>query len=48
VGLSALRASLRERLERSPLMDAPRFARHLESTYRTLFQRWAEEPAAPR
>jgi len=40
--LSALRAGLRERLERSALMDAPRFARNLESQYRVAWQRWCE------
>jgi protein O-GlcNAc transferase len=32
--LAELRQELRPRLERSPLMDAPRFARHMESVYR--------------
>jgi predicted O-linked N-acetylglucosamine transferase (SPINDLY family) len=35
--LSALRAQLRSRLEASPLGDAARFARHLESAYRTVW-----------
>jgi protein O-GlcNAc transferase len=35
--LSLLRAQLRSRLEASPLGDAPRFARHLEATYRTVW-----------
>jgi predicted O-linked N-acetylglucosamine transferase (SPINDLY family) len=38
--LSGLRAGLRRRIERSPLMDAPRFARGVEAAYRTLWQRW--------
>lgn len=38
--LAALRASLRGRLERSPLMDAPRFARHLETAYREMWRDW--------
>jgi predicted O-linked N-acetylglucosamine transferase (SPINDLY family) len=34
VRLAALRKELRTRLERSPLMDASRFARHVELAYR--------------
>ncbi|MSU65771.1 MAG: hypothetical protein EXS38_06655 [Opitutus sp.] len=34
--LAALRAGLRERMQRSPLMDAPRFCRGIENAYRTL------------
>ena len=41
-GLSRLRASLRERLQRSPLMDAPRFAGNLEAAYRKAWRRWCE------
>jgi predicted O-linked N-acetylglucosamine transferase (SPINDLY family) len=35
--LAQLRQQLRSRLERSPLMDAPRFARHMEAIYRRLW-----------
>ena len=39
---AALRRSLRERLQASPLMDAPRFVRNLEALYREM---WAERKA---
>ncbi len=42
--LAELRASLRGRMEQSPLMDAPRFAHHLESAYRWMWRRWCETP----
>jgi predicted O-linked N-acetylglucosamine transferase (SPINDLY family) len=35
-----LRASLRERMRQSPLMDASRFARNVETTYIAMWQRW--------
>jgi protein O-GlcNAc transferase len=35
--LSVLRASLRQRMQDSPLMDAPRFARNVEAAYRSLW-----------
>ena len=38
--LSTLRRELRERMRRSPILDAPRFARNMESLYRTIWQRW--------
>jgi predicted O-linked N-acetylglucosamine transferase (SPINDLY family) len=38
--LGELRATLRERMQASPLMNAPRFARNLEAAYRTMWQRW--------
>ena len=38
--LAQLRATLRSRLQSSPLMDAPRFARDLETVYRSLWQQW--------
>jgi protein O-GlcNAc transferase len=38
--LATLRAGLRERMRRSPLMDGPRFARAIEAAYRTLWQCW--------
>jgi predicted O-linked N-acetylglucosamine transferase (SPINDLY family) len=43
--LADLRASLRPRMESSVLMDAPRFARQIESVYRTLWRHWCQHPA---
>jgi len=44
--LAQLRAHLRERLERSPLMDGQRFAHHMESLYRHLWQQYATSTAS--
>ena len=38
--LGALRASLRERMQASPLMDARRFAGNVESAYREMWKKW--------
>jgi protein O-GlcNAc transferase len=38
--LAVMRASLRERMRRSPLMDGPRFARHIGAAYREMWRRW--------
>ncbi|HEX4152352.1 MAG TPA: tetratricopeptide repeat protein [Steroidobacteraceae bacterium] len=48
--LAALRSSLRERLEASPLMDGARFARNIEAAYRTAWLQYVsgarrDEPA---
>ena len=40
--LCDLRATLRERMRASPLMDAPRFARNLETAYRNIWRRWCD------
>jgi predicted O-linked N-acetylglucosamine transferase (SPINDLY family) len=38
--LSDLRRTLRSRMETSVLMDAPRFARNIESAYRAMWRQW--------
>jgi predicted O-linked N-acetylglucosamine transferase (SPINDLY family) len=42
--LQELRSTLRERMQASPLMDAPRFARHIEAAYRQIWRRRRENP----
>ncbi len=42
--LATLRATLRERMQRSPLLDAPRFTRHLEAAFRTAWRYWCAQP----
>lgn len=41
--LASLRGGLRERMATSPLMDAPRFARHVEVAYRAAWTRWCQQ-----
>ncbi len=41
--LNALRLGMRERMQRSPLMDGPGFARGVENAYRGMFERWVKE-----
>jgi protein O-GlcNAc transferase len=45
--LAALRRELRDRIETSPIMDAPRFARDLESAFRAVWRAWCERRAEP-
>lgn len=45
--LTELRASLRQRMQSSPLMDAPRFARNMEAAYRTMWRKWCDASARP-
>ncbi|WP_350030142.1 tetratricopeptide repeat protein [Caballeronia sp. GAWG1-1] len=44
--LTELRSTLRARLERSPMMDAPRFTRNLEAAYRQMWRAWCASPGA--
>ena len=44
--LQALRSTLRQRMEESPLMDAPRFARGIEATYRQMWRTWCQSTPA--
>jgi predicted O-linked N-acetylglucosamine transferase (SPINDLY family) len=44
--LARLRGSLRRRMEQSPLMDAPRFARNMEAAYRRMWQAWCRTAEA--
>jgi predicted O-linked N-acetylglucosamine transferase (SPINDLY family) len=39
--LAAIRAGMRERLKRTPLLDQQRFTRNLESIYRDVWRRYA-------
>ena len=43
--LSNLRANLRSRMEASVLMDAPHFARQIETAWREMWRRWIEHEA---
>ncbi len=43
--LAQLRATLRERLRASPLLDAAGFTRDLESLYRDAWRKWCARPA---
>jgi predicted O-linked N-acetylglucosamine transferase (SPINDLY family) len=41
--LQLLRSTLRRRMEQSPLMDAPKFARNIEAAYRRMWRTWCAE-----
>jgi predicted O-linked N-acetylglucosamine transferase (SPINDLY family) len=42
--LEELRRALRNRMQRSPLMDHPRFARNMEAAYRIAWRKWCGKP----
>jgi predicted O-linked N-acetylglucosamine transferase (SPINDLY family) len=44
--LSTLRAGLRQRVQASPLMDAPRFTRQMEQAYRGMWEQWCGDTSA--
>jgi protein O-GlcNAc transferase len=41
--LQELRGTLRQRMQKSPLMDGRRFARHVEQAYRQMWRRWCQQ-----
>ena len=43
--LTNLRSTLRQRMENSPLMDAPRFTRNVEAAYRQMWTTWTKSPS---
>lgn len=42
--LSSLRASLREKIKNSPLMDGPGYTRKVEAAYRKVWRKWCQAP----
>jgi len=40
--LAQLRSGLRQQIERSPLMDVPKFARNIEAAYRQMWHAWCQ------
>jgi protein O-GlcNAc transferase len=45
--LAELRSTLRERMRKSPLMDAARFARDVEAAYRQMWRQWCSKESDP-
>jgi len=46
--LVEIRGTLRSRMESSPLMDAPRFARNMEAAYREMWRNWCAGGGDPK
>jgi protein O-GlcNAc transferase len=46
--LTHLRQTLRQRMQLSPLMNAPRFAKNVETAYRTMWHRWCATDVEPK
>ena len=44
--LSEWRATLREKMKASPLMNAPRFTRNVEHAYREMWRAWCAKPCS--
>ena len=42
--LGGLRESLRQRMRQSPILDASRFARNVEATFRQMWREWCARP----
>jgi protein O-GlcNAc transferase len=42
--LNILRTTLRERMRKSPVMDAASFTRNIEAAYRAMWRNWCESP----
>jgi predicted O-linked N-acetylglucosamine transferase (SPINDLY family) len=45
--LQKLRGTLRQRMQQSPLMDAPRFARQMEQAFRQMWHKWCQQTKRP-
>jgi predicted O-linked N-acetylglucosamine transferase (SPINDLY family) len=45
--LGELRQTLRARMQSSPLMDGPRYARDIETAYRSMWRAWCKAPTRP-
>jgi predicted O-linked N-acetylglucosamine transferase (SPINDLY family) len=45
--LANLRATLRDKMKSSPLMDAPAFAKDVESVYRQIWRQWCHKESRP-